>query len=105
MHGDNRSYLVALLTLDPDEASALASELGVDGDMRAMAGHERVRERLQREVDEANSRFARIERVKKFVVLEEDLSQEAGELTPTMKVKRAVVERRYADTFSSLYDG
>jgi long-chain acyl-CoA synthetase len=105
VHGDNRSYLVALLTLDPDEASALASELGVNGDVRAMAGDERVRERLQREVDEANSRCARIEQVKKFVVLEEDLSQEAGELTPTMKVKRAVVERRYADTFSSLYDG
>ena len=68
-------------------------------------GHERVREALQRDVDEANARFARIEQVKKFVVLEQDLSQEAGELTPTMKVKRAVVEQRYADTFGSLYDG
>jgi long-chain acyl-CoA synthetase len=64
-----------------------------------------VRERLQQEVDTANAQFARIEQVKKFTVLEEDLSQEAGELTPTMKVKRAVVERRYADTFSALYDG
>jgi long-chain acyl-CoA synthetase len=105
VHGDNRSYLVALLTLDADEASALAAELGIDGDVRAMAGHDRVREALQRDVDDANSRFARIEQVKKFVVLEADLSQEAGELTPTMKVKRAVVERRYADTFSALYDG
>jgi long-chain acyl-CoA synthetase len=105
VHGDNRSYLVALLTLDADEASALAAELGIDGDVRAMAGHDRVREALQRDVDDANSRFARIEQVKKFVVLEADLSQEAGELTPTMKVKRAVVEQRYADTFSALYDG
>ena len=70
-----------------------------------MAGHPQVREALQRDVDEANSRFARIEQVKKFTVLEQDLSQEAGELTPTMKVKRAVVEKRYADTFSELYDG
>ena len=52
-----------------------------------------------------NARFARIEQVKKFTVLKQDLSQENGELTPTMKVKRAVVEQRYADTFSSLYDG
>ena len=105
VHGDNRSYLVALLTLDPDEAAALAEELGIDGDVRAMATHDRVRERLQQEVDQANAQFARIEQVKKFTVLEVDLSQEAGELTPTMKVKRAVVERRYADTFDALYDG
>jgi long-chain acyl-CoA synthetase len=105
VHGDNRSYLVALLTLDADEAPALAEELGIDGDVHALAAHERVRELLQQEVDQANSQFARIEQVKKFTVLEDDLSQEAGELTPTMKVKRAVVERRYADTFDALYDG
>ena len=70
-----------------------------------MATHDRVRERLQQDVDQANAQFARIEQVKKFTVLEVDLSQEAGELTPTMKVKRAVVERRYADTFSAMYDG
>jgi long-chain acyl-CoA synthetase len=105
VHGDNRSYLVALLTLDADEAPALAQELGVDGDVRAMANDERVREVLQKEVDQANSQFARIEQVKKFTVLESDLSQEAGELTPTMKVKRAVVEKRYADTFDELYKG
>ena len=105
VHGDNRSYLVALLTLDAEEVTALADELGVDSDVPAMAGDPRVREALQRDVDEANARFARIEQVKKFVVLEHDLSQESGELTPTMKVKRAVVEKRYADTFSGLYDG
>jgi long-chain acyl-CoA synthetase len=105
VHGDNRSYLVALLTLDPDEAADLAAELGIDGDVRAMASDEKVRARLQQEVDQANSQFARIEQVKKFTVLEEDLSQEAGELTPTMKVKRAVVEQRYAETFSGMYDG
>jgi long-chain acyl-CoA synthetase len=105
VHGDNRSYLVALLTLDADEVSALAAELGIDGDVSAMAGDPRVRDALQRDVDGANARFARIEQVKKFTVLENDLSQDAGELTPTMKVKRAVVEKRYADTFASLYDG
>jgi long-chain acyl-CoA synthetase len=105
VHGDNRSYLVALLTLDADEASAFASELGIDGDVDALASHPAVQEALQKAVDTANSRFARVEQVKKFTVLDQDLSQEAGELTPTMKVKRAVVERRYADTFDALYDG
>jgi long-chain acyl-CoA synthetase len=105
VHGDNRSYLVALLTLDADEAPALAAELGVAADISEMAAHPKVREVLQRDVDAANARFARIEQIKRFDVLEQDLTQAAGELTPTMKVKRNVVEKRYADAFSSLYDG
>jgi long-chain acyl-CoA synthetase len=105
VHGDNRSYLVALLTLDADEAPALAATLGVAADLTAMAADPKVREVLQQDVDAANQRFARIEQIKRFGVLEKDLSQAEGELTPTMKVKRNVVEKRYAETFSSLYDG
>jgi long-chain acyl-CoA synthetase len=105
VHGDNRSYLVALLTLDADEAPALAAELGIAADLKAMAADPKVRETLQHDVDAANQRFARIEQIKRFGVLDEDLSQAAGELTPTMKVKRNVVEKRYADEFASLYDG
>jgi long-chain acyl-CoA synthetase len=103
VHGDNRPYLVALLTLDPDEAPALAAELGVAPDPAAMARDEKVREALQREVDAANRRFARIEQVKRFAILEHDLSQEEGELTPTMKVKRAVVQERHRDAIEGLY--
>ena len=51
-----------------------------------------------------NQRFARIEQVKRFTVLDRDLTQEDGELTPTMKVKRAVVYREFADAFDALYD-
>jgi long-chain acyl-CoA synthetase len=104
VHGDNRPYLVALLTLDADEAPALAAELGIDGDLDAMASDERVRAALQRDVDAANDRFARIEQVKRFAVLARDLSQEEGELTPTMKVKRNVIEDRYRDRFAALYE-
>jgi long-chain acyl-CoA synthetase len=103
VHGDRRPYLVALLTLDSEEAPALAAELGIEPDPQAMASDERVREALQREVDAANARFARIEQVKRFTVLEQDLSQDAGELTPTMKVKRSVVEERYGDDLAALY--
>ena len=63
----------------------------------------RVLAELAREVEQVNSRFARIEQVKRFAVAERDLSHADGELTPTLKVKRAVVYREYADLFASLY--
>ena len=102
--GDNRPYLVALLTLDPDEAPALAERAGVACDIPAMAHDERVLSELAAEVDRVNARFARIEQVKRFAIAERDLSQGDGELTPTMKVKRAVVYGEYADVFDSLYE-
>ncbi|HET8820484.1 MAG TPA: long-chain fatty acid--CoA ligase [Thermoleophilaceae bacterium] len=101
--GDNRPFLVALLTLDPDEAPALAERAGVDLDMAAMAHDHRVRAELARELEAVNARFARIEQIKRFAVAERDFSQGEGELTPTLKVKRAIVYREYAELFDSLY--
>jgi long-chain acyl-CoA synthetase len=102
--GDNKPYLVALLTLDPEEAPALAEELGIEADLAAMATDPRVHEVLQGEVDASNERFARIEQVKRFGVLDHDLSQAEGELTPTLKVKRALVGARYRERFEALYE-
>jgi long-chain acyl-CoA synthetase len=102
--GDGRPYLVALLTLDTDEAPALAERVGVEFDLSSMAHGKDVLAELAREVEQVNSRFARIEQVKRFAVAERDLSQADGELTPTLKVKRAVVYREYAGLFDSLYD-
>jgi long-chain acyl-CoA synthetase len=104
--GDRRPYLTALITLDPDEAPALAEQVGASGaDPGALANDEKVRAEIQKVVDEANSRFARIAQVKKFTILDRDLSQDADELTPTLKVKRNVVYEQHADTFASLYEG
>jgi long-chain acyl-CoA synthetase len=103
VYGDGRPYLVAALTLDPDEAPALAGRLGIEPDLPAMAADRRVREALQAEVDAVNSRFARIEQIKRFELLERDLTQSAGELTPTMKVKRQLVYDRYRELFEGLY--
>ncbi len=104
VYGDRRPYLVCLLTLDLDEAPKLAEQLGIPADLQTMAHDERVRAVLQADVEATNARFARIEQIKHFAVLEHDLTQGAGELTPTLKVKHAVVHTRYADLFNALYD-
>jgi long-chain acyl-CoA synthetase len=106
VYGDRRPYLTALLTLDPDEAAALADTVGAtDAEPAALARHPGVRKEIKAAIDEANRRFARIEQVKRFEILDRDLSQEHGELTPSMKVKRNVVYERYADRFAAIYDG
>src|SRR4051794_720260 len=103
--GDRRSYLVALVTLDPDEAPKLASELGVSPDPATMASDERVRAAIWKEVEAVNQRFARIEQIKRFAILPRELSQEDGELTPTLKVKRSVVYEKFAPDVDALYEG
>ncbi len=103
--GDRRPYLVALLTLDPDEAPKLAEQLGIPADIAAMAKDRRVLDEIQKSVDEINQRFARIEQIKRFTILERELSQENGELTPTLKVKRNIVYEKYAEVFDALYKG
>jgi long-chain acyl-CoA synthetase len=103
--GDRRSYLVALVTLDPDEAPKLAEQLGVSADPESMARDEKVREAVWKDIEAVNQRFARIEQIKRFAILPRDLSQEDGELTPTLKVKRAVVYEKYESDVNALYDG
>jgi long-chain acyl-CoA synthetase len=103
VYGDNRPYLVALLTLDADELPALAERAGVPPDPAAMVDDPRVHAVLQEAVDEVNASFARIEQIKRFGLLDHDLSQAAGELTPTLKVKRATVNERYREQFERLY--
>jgi long-chain acyl-CoA synthetase len=103
-YGDRRPYLVAALTLDADEARGLAERCGLPSDTASLAHEPRVRELLEAEVEAVNARFARIEQIKRFAILDHDLTQAAGELTPTMKVKRSVVYERYRDVFDALYE-
>jgi long-chain acyl-CoA synthetase len=99
--GDRRPYLVALITLDPEEVPAFAQEHGLEPDR--VADSEQMRAEVQRVVDEVNSKVGRVEQIKKFRILPHDLSQETGELTPTLKVKRNVVNEKYEDEVEALY--
>ena len=101
--GDRRPYLVALVTLDPEEAAAFAKEHGLPADPEALASNDQIRAALEAHLEKVNSKFARVEQVKKIEILPHDLSQEGGELTPTMKVKRNVVTDKYAGEIDALY--
>ncbi len=99
--GDRRPYLVALVTLDPEEAATYASEHNTDP--ASLPTDPEVRSSIEAHLEKINHKFARVEQVKKIEILPNDLSQEGGELTPTMKVKRNVVADKYAEQIESLY--
>ncbi len=101
--GDRRPYLVALVTLDPEEAVAYAKEHGLPEDPEQLASNGPVREAIEQHLAKVNEKFARVEQVKKIAILPHDLSQESGELTPTLKVKRAVVAQKHEPEIEKLY--
>ncbi len=103
--GDRRPYLVALVTLDPEEAVKYAKENGLGEDPVALADNSDVKASIMAQVDKINEKFARVEQVKKIKILPADLSQEGGELTPTTKVKRNVVASKYEAEVEALYAG
>jgi long-chain acyl-CoA synthetase len=104
MHGDRRPYPVMLIALDEDEIVPWAKSEGIeDTSIASLAQDDRVRALIQAELDKANAKYAQVEQVKRFFILDHDLSQETGELTPTLKVKRNVVNQKYAERFDALY--
>jgi long-chain acyl-CoA synthetase len=102
--GDKRRYCVALLTLDVEEVERFAAAEGLACTGREeLLRHPRVLELVEREVGEVNKRLASYETVKYFRVLTTDFSQEAGELTPSLKVKRKVVLERFGPLIDEMY--
>ena len=78
---------------------------GLDIDDRvALVSHEKVEGLYQSAIDELNTRLAKYETIKKFRVLSEEFTQESGELTPTLKVKRRVVQIKFKELIDGLYD-
>jgi long-chain acyl-CoA synthetase len=94
---------VALITLDEDEIVPWARDQGLPEDITALSQDPKVHALIQDVLDKANTKYAQVEQIKKFTILDHDLSQETGELTPTLKVKRNIVNERYAELFDALY--
>jgi long-chain acyl-CoA synthetase len=102
--GERRKYLVALLTLEPERARSLARQHGWPEELHALAVDPRLRQHLREAIErEVNPRLARFESIKRFALLAEDFSIAGGELTPSMKVRRQVVEERHQELIESLY--
>jgi long-chain acyl-CoA synthetase len=102
--GDRRPYVSALVTLDEAEIRGWAEERGIATDDPArLAEDERVRELIQSVVDGVNADRSRYEQVKRFVILPRDFTMDAGEVTPTLKLKRRVVLEHFADSVERLY--
>lgn len=106
VHGDNRNFCSVLLTISPDALPGWAKENGVEeADYLALTKNPKLYEELQRIVNEVNADLPKYATLKKFAILPKDFSQEDGDMTPTMKVKRKVVTAKYQDILDGFYAG
>ncbi len=102
--GDARPYNVALIVLDPDGAAAFAEQRRLeDRSLAALARDSAVTDEITRAVERANSHLSRPEQIKKFRVLDTEWEAAGEELTPTLKLKRRPIERKYAEEIEMLY--
>src|SRR4051812_2594511 len=103
IHGNERKFVSAIVTLDPDAVQGWADHRGLTGSYAEIVMSDDARAMVQGYVDQLNVKLNRWEQVRKFVILDRDLSVEDGEITPSMKVRRKVVEDRYRDRLDDLY--
>jgi long-chain acyl-CoA synthetase len=102
--GDRRPFVSTLIVIDHEAAPVWAQQQGIEfTDLEAFARDERVEAEIQRAVDAANQKLSQVEQVKKFTILPTEWTAESEELTPTLKLKRRVIEEKYADEIEALY--
>jgi long-chain acyl-CoA synthetase len=104
VYGDQKKYLTALITLDPEVLEEYARVNNLEGDYKTLTQHPGVREKVERIIAERNKKLARFETIKDFVIIDHDLSIENGHLTPTMKVKRKQILQVYGSLLDALYE-
>lgn len=103
--GDQKKYLTCLITLDKDGLNKICERLGLATlSMREAAEHKSIIEVVQGYIDKMNASLARYETIKYFRILPQDFAIETGELTPTLKVKRRVVNEKFKDVIDSMYN-
>jgi long-chain acyl-CoA synthetase len=104
--GDGRPFIAAMLALDEDALREWADDHHIDAPVTTeLHSDQRLLDELQQAVDDANKSVSKAEAIRKFAVLPRDLSIEDGELTPTLKVKRAVVAKTYEHVIEDIYSG
>ena len=103
--GEGKTYLTAVITLYEEEIMKYAQEnnISCQGGFKELTQHPAILDLIQTEIAEKNKELSRIEQIRKFTILEEELSQQNGELTPTMKVKRNVVAERHKKKVEAMY--
>lgn len=103
VHGDKRKYLTALVTLNREEIDRFAASYGISSNGGAINENPAVKKLIKSIIDESNKNLPNFETIKRFAILENDFTQEHGELTPSLKVKRRFVSQKYSDILDGLY--
>jgi len=102
--GDKRAYLVVIVMIDQENVEKFAQDRDIPfSNYASLTKAPEVQALIQAEIDRVNRKFARVEQIKKFWLLDTQLSAEDDELTPTMKLKRKLVEKKYADRLDAMY--
>ena len=102
--GDKQKYLVALLTPNYESLENFAKQMAIKySKIEELIMHKLVNNEIQAHIEQINKKLAKVEQIKKFLLLPKDFTIEDGELTPTMKIKRKVINLRYQTSIESLY--
>ncbi len=103
--GDNQNFVAALVTLDEETAPAWLKQRGLDPNMPIpdMATHPTVRQHIQKLIDKANESVSRAESIREFRIADRDFTIEAGQMTPSMKIRRETILRDYQDLVDDIY--
>ena len=104
IHGDQKKYIVALLTLNQDYLIKLAQEKGLSYQVWTdLVSKSEITDMIRKAVADANAQLASYETIKKFTILAQEFTVEGGELTPSLKVKRKVLDKKLASQIQALY--
>ena len=102
--GDNRKFITAVIMIDEDNVVKYAQDNKIQfSTYGSLAMQPEINDLIQIEVDKVNEELARVEQIKKFKILPNKLYEEDGEITPTMKIKRSNVEKKYRDLIDDMY--